>query len=117
MLLMLAPVRGVVAMQCDMASDSTSDHSMMHEMASMVVPDSGDNSVGDETVKNTQDNCCDNGSKCLNDCGMSTSVSLILQSPTYQPTVTHVLVTVALLSSLLTREHTPPFRPPLVIHS
>ncbi len=120
MLLMIVPVRGAVAMQqshCDMddntvyTSADISDHSIAHDMTAM--------SIADTSVQKADKShdCCSNNSICISNCDMSMSVSVLMKRSIYTPKFTQAEASVALTTDLITIEHTPPYRPPLVFHS
>ena len=123
--MMFAPMRSVIAMQqthCDMgnhiaghdAESSTviSDHSDDHDMIAMSMANSS-------TVQKSEisHDCCSGSSNCVSNCDMSISVSLLMQESSYIPNFTNTSGSVALITDLIKKEFTPPFRPPLVSHS
>jgi len=124
---MIAPLRAVMAMpgaHCDadneaMNTAELSDHTGMHDMMSMadmeMVNMEMDN-MEQPSSEMMQNCCCCDGNGCLSDCDMGMSVSLFFQAPSYSPKVTHVAVVASLTINLVSREDTPPFRPPLAIH-
>ena len=116
-LLVLAPVRSVMAMQqmnCDMdsskmpismamtASDvSVSKIHASHDMSSMTQNDAN------------QHSCCDQGDSCISNCDMGVSVSLFIQTSAYSPLLLNVAEAENISSAPIIRELTPPSRPPL----
>ena len=125
-LMMFAPLRGVMAMQqthCDVGN-----HIAGHDAESSAVISaySGDHEMMDmSVVANTSvqksvnsHSCCSGSHKCVSNCAdMSISASLLMQELSYTPNFTNVSGSVALTTDLINREFTPPFRPPLVTHS
>ena len=127
MLLMFAPLRSVMAMQqthCDMAnhiagqnaqsSTVISDYSGDHDMMAMSM---AANSSEHKSVEQKSHDCCSGKSICTSDCDMSISASLLIQESSYTPNFTNAPGSVALITVLIKKEFTPPFRPPLVSHS
>ncbi len=113
-LLMLAPLRSVMAAPCDMASmdDSSNDAVMMaHDMSSMLSVDSKYSEVNDY-------NCCDDISfSCTGGCDLVINASLLMQETFYAPVYTNSFKSLASSSRTLFREITPPLRPPENLHS
>ena len=122
-LLMLTPLRAVMAVQsshCDMAEmdmDVTAlsismampvQHHEMHDMSSgemSAIQVSDDQSAG-----NQQCCCCD--SDCASNCDMSVTASLHMQASSYSPVYINTSNTTSFNSEVLVRALTPPSRPP-----
>lgn len=117
---MFAPVSGASASQlthCDMdvsttdSSVTTHNHSVTHDMTVM--------SMSDTSVQKAESShdCCSNNNICISNCDMSMSVSMLIKTSSYSPNFTRTVALVAPVNDLIIREHTPPFRPPLSLHS
>lgn len=118
MIMMFVPMRSVMAMQqshCDMVNHITgsstviSDYTGGHDMMAMSMSASS----SAQKAENSHD-CCSAKGDCTSDCHMSVSVSLLMQKSSYKPNFTNISGSVALISDLVKKEFTPPFRPPLV---
>lgn len=113
LLMMVAPLRGVIAAPCDMTEmNASSDAVMMgHDMSAMLSTDS----MESETKGNS---CCDDISiNCSGDCDMGINVSLVLQGISYSPVYQNSFSLNSLSYKILFRELTPPSRPPASLHS
>ena len=125
-LMMLAPLRGVLAMQsahCDMGDMPASVQ--MQEDASApaydnVSPDFSDMAAayhhGDKSSQSMDHKCCCcDANSCGSDCDMGMAVSLLMQVSSYSP----IFVKAEKLSPssqvLRVRALTPPSRPPLIL--
>ena len=124
-LLMFAPVRSVMAMQqthCDMGNHA--GHDVESSATISADPGTGDPgshdmmtmSITSSSVQDSHD-CCSGKSICASDCDMSISVSLLVHKSFYTPNFINLPGSVALITDLIKKEFTPPFRPPLVTHS
>lgn len=129
-LLMLAPLRGVMAVQqshCDMedmpmsasANDSMSGHDMsghaMHgmsplEFTAVPVHMTADQPQTDQSTSNEQCCCCDSG--CAANCDMSISASMVMNASAYSPVFINTSNSISYTSEILVRALTPPSRPP-----
>jgi hypothetical protein len=113
-LLMMAPLRSVMAVPCDMASmDDSSNNAVMmaHDMSSMLSVDSEYSEVNDY-------NCCDDISiSCTGGCDLVINASLLMQETFYAPVYTNSFKSLASSSKTLFRELTPPLRPPANLYS
>ena len=107
---MFAPLRGAMAVHCNMATmDDSSSHAEMmagHDMAAMMT-------AGSDQMDMNAGNCCDDiGSSCASACDFGVNVSLVLQEITYSPVFENATNLVPASSETLFRELTPPSRPP-----
>jgi len=121
-LLMVAPLRGVVAAHCDMVKMSMQEmdvssntivmHApMMHDMSAM-------QSTGSVPADTSKHHCCDDASaSCSGVCDLGISFSLMLQEISYSPVYKSSFNSVPFTSKILFRELTPPSRPPATFHS
>jgi hypothetical protein len=117
-LMMIMPLRGVIAAQCDVekmhmeemgaSSNKVVMHgAMAHDMSAM--------QFADEVQKH---HCCDNASVlCSGICDLGINISLMPQQSFYSPVYTSSFKPVAFSSKILFRELTPPSRPPATLHS
>ena len=109
-LLMFAPLRGVVAVPCDFTimGDAAEHHSMMpaHDMSAMPPADMNEH------------NCCEDVSlNCPGVCDLGLSFSLPTGAASYSPVYKFSFKPAAFSSEILFRELTPPSRPPAKLHS
>jgi len=117
--MIFAPVRGAMALQqshCDIDNEAmsemmSSDVHMGHDMSMMASTDTTDNSFD----MNHAACCCDQG--CANNCDMSTSLSMIMQSSSYVPVLKNSSETSAISTDVLVRALSPPSRPPAVLYN
>ncbi len=86
-----------------------SDHSAGHDMMAMSMATSSN----EQKAENSHA-CCSGKSSCADNCEMRISVSLLMQKSSYNPNFTNITRSVVLISGLVKKEYTPPFRPPLV---
>ncbi len=125
-LLMIAPLRGVVATQCNMGDmgemdiSSSSDvmpgsvilaYDMEHDMSAMLSADS-------KTSEMNEHGCCDDASvNCSGACDLGVNISLVLQETSFAAVYQNSINSVLISSKTLFRELTPPSRPPANLHS
>ena len=125
---MLAPMRGVLAMQqahCEMDNMEVSSQQAvmagMHDMSTMSLADSKHhNSYSPENkpiANSHQCCCCDDGGNCAGSCDMGMTASLLMQKSSYASAFIDVTESIIFSSDLLIRELTPPARPPANLHS
>lgn len=112
---MLAPVRGVFAIPCDMGEMEVSSGSSMthesHDMSAMLSADAMQMDMG-------KFNCCDDLSiDCSGGCDLGISVSLVLPEISYAPVYKNSFSLISSSYKTLFRELTPPSRPPANLHS
>jgi hypothetical protein len=118
-LLMIAPLRSLAAVNCDMdAMHVASSHAAMsgtvmqgHDMSAM-------HSV--DTMHDARHKCCccgDASAVCSGACALGINASLIQQTTLYSPVYTTCYKLDAFSSEILFRELTPPSRPPATLHS
>jgi len=108
-LLMFAPVRGVLAVQqphCDMDDMSMSTMMQSHDMDTM-------SSAGKNTDKH-QSCCCDGDCQaaCMGSCDINISASLLIQNSTYHPAFVKSTSSTGFSSEIIIRALAPPSRPP-----
>ena len=120
MLLMFAPVRGVMAMQqthCDMSNNVAAGSAVISEHSGHDM--TGMSMTSDSGIQKSEKShdCCSTSNSCVSDCDMHISVSLLTQKSSYSPNFINVPSSVALITDLIKKEFIPPFRPPLVSHS
>lgn len=122
-LLMIAPFRGIMAMQdthCDMdemnMSSSVADtgHDMMasHDMSAM----SFTQAIQQQSSQPGHQCCCCDGADCVANCDIGTVVSLVLQQSSYIPLFKDVSESFVATQNILVRELTPPSRPPATLY-
>lgn len=125
-LLMFAPVRGVLAVQqshCDMDDMSMNSMSMStmmqsHDMdamssADLSVDGLADMSAGKNTDKH-QSCCCDGDCQaaCMGSCDINISASLLIQNSTYHQAFAKSTSSSGFSSEIIIRALAPPSRPP-----
>lgn len=117
-LMMLAPVRGVVAMQqtgCDDSVSITVKHSAMSEM--VVVSSSDVKGIDAVESESMQNHCCSEENDCASSCDVNMAGLLQIKLPFYKSNQTNDVLFVELLSNPISRDNPPPFRPPLAFHN
>ena len=113
MLMMAAPLRGIVAAPCDMAEMNASPDVVMqgHDMSAMLSADSMESEMKGH-------GCCDDISiNCSGDCDLGINISLIAQGASYSPVYKNSVAVNSFTYKTLFRELTPPSRPPANFHS
>jgi len=123
-------VRSALAMQqthCDMSDNVAADGAVMsehsgHDMMAMSMtddPKTADFETVDSGMQKSEKShdCCSDSTFCESACNMNISASLLTQESSYIPNFTNVPGSVALITDLINKEFTPPFRPPLVSHN
>lgn len=115
-LLMIAPLRGVVAAHCEMEAMNTSSGAVMH--GTMAHGMSAMHPSGSMPADMSKHQCCDDTSiNCSIVCDLGLSFTLVPQATTYSPAYKISFKPDALSSTILFRELTPPSRPPAILHS
>ena len=123
-LLMIAPLRGVIAVPCDMQEMNASSRATVmpgtvmsdsvmpaHDMSAMLSTDSMSSGM-------IEHGCCDDSTvNCSADCDLGINFSLISQETSYSPVFNNSFKSVSFSSKILFRELTPPSRPPANLHS
>ncbi|NOQ70185.1 MAG: hypothetical protein GQ573_08770 [Gammaproteobacteria bacterium] len=121
-LLMIAPLRGVVATQCNMGDMGEMDISsasavmlssaiLAHDMSAMLSTDS-------KISEMNEHGCCDDASvNCSGACDLGVNISLVLQETSFAAVYQNSINSVLISSKTLFRELTPPSRPPANLHS
>ena len=118
--MIFAPVRGAMAMQqshCDMDNEvmsemMTSDGHMGHDMSAMASSD-----IADKNSEMNHGDCCCCDKACADNCDMSTSLSMIMQSSSYVPVLKNSSEISAISTDILVRALSPPSRPPAVLYN
>jgi len=125
--MMLTPLSGVMAAQCDMADMAdmhiSSSSEVMpgsviaaHDMSAMLSTDMLSTDAMPSEMN--QHGCCDDLSfNCSAGCDLGVNVSLILQETSYSPVYKYSFKSALVSSKILFRELTPPSRPPAHLHS
>ena len=134
-LLILAPLRSVLASQlmaCDMekspavitldaGADVTPDHCQHGSSDTAAGKVKSKNLQGDNPTKYQNilqaKSCCSDSDACQSNCQFALSASLFLQHVEYLPALFSEAAFEAASHAVLVRELTPPSRPPLLLHS
>lgn len=125
-LLMFAPLRGVVAMQdthCDMdemsmsSSSADSSHEMMVSDEMHIMSSIDADALQQESGQSDHQCCCCEGADCAANCDLGTVVSLVLQQSSYVPLFKDVSESISVSQNILIRELTPPSRPPATLYN
>ncbi len=118
MLMMVAPLRGIVAAPCDMAEMNASPDVVMqgHDMSATLSTNSLSADLMESEMKGH--GCCDDISiNCSGDCDLGINISLIAQGVSYSPVYKNSVAVDSFTYKTLFRELTPPSRPPANFHS
>lgn len=126
MLLMIAPLRNVVAVPCDMevmgnmqGMHEVSNHGVMPVDTTMSERDGAAMQSADIMHHQMSKHCCCNDCdvNCAGDCDFGISFSLLLHEINYSPVYQAGARPFSPASKILFRELTPPSRPPATLHS
>ncbi len=131
-LLILAPLRSVFAMQlmvCDMENMSMQDtaavinsidtDSSVAHLSSEATAEPAAYSGFSDTPQVQKDtaNCCSDVNGCKSDCGMGMTVSFVVPASTFNPVYIDIAAMVSVSLDPIVRTLSPPSRPPLYLHS
>lgn len=114
-LLMITPLRSVLASESALSHCDVADMDMTAKTLSMqrhVV--SAEAVVNQQAATDHQCCCCDD-TTCASDCDMGMSVSILIQSSGYLPFFINKKTLTLPASNLLIRALTPPSRPPVIL--
>jgi len=114
-LLMMAPLRGVMAStpglsHCDMADMEMTAETMSMQKHAV----SRDAEINKQAATDHQCCCCDDVA-CVSNCDMGMSVSILIQSSHYTPFFINKKTLILPASNLIVRALTPPSRPPVIL--
>ncbi len=120
MLMVIAPVRGALAIQdshCDMEEMVMSKHDGMMGSHDMMTHDMSGMMSSEQPQHNSKQCCCCDGTDCAGQCDMGMSVSIVVQQSSYVPVFKDVSESITVSENILVRELTPPSRPPANLHN